>query len=549
MKSLRLSTCIWLGSLLTGVVLTGACSGDQSEIATKTGTLRFALTGHSSSGASYRLRDGRFRITGQATVNVSTEADPDAKSIDLELAAGNYAIALKSEWRLERIDEGGAVSSVRGALLSENPQHFTIADGQRTSVLFQFRVGDDVFELGNGGLSILLGIDDGSAGSGGVAATGGVGPGTGGSATGTAVFEVGPDMIVARMSHEVVRLGGARAVLLGGHGVDFVSLNTAEVWDLSTNTAVLKTMNSPRDYAAVQRLSDGTLLLAGGAYDLGVAPGYQTAEIFDPTALTFTAVGNLVRPRMLSSSTELGDGRVLIVGGWYSPESAAYGEIYNPATRTFTATGSLNVSRASPVVLPTDDGRAVVMGGSDMYGASYFSSVELYDPSSNSFAVLRSELIPTKPGWHVRSGSKINPRADAARLSDGRYVLVAFSVDQSVQKTALMAFDSVTLEIELLATIDGSAGPAMVDDSGTIVYLPWALSSQELRIARYDTSQASLTVLPVSGYSLPYSLAYPASVLIESGGRERIWVSGGTAADCWSTNFCAVSKTFSVYLE
>jgi hypothetical protein len=186
------------------------------------------------------------------------------------------------------------------------------------------------------------------------------------------------------------------------------------------------------------------------------------------------------------------------------------------------------------------------MGGMGTYGDAYICSVEVYDPSTNSFAMLRNELMPNEPGWCV---ALIAGRGSPPRLSDGRYVLTAFNIDSSIQQTALLAYDSVSLNIEHLTTIDGSVNIVHVNDSGTVVDIPWMQPDQQaMAIVRYDANQKTMVTLPVNGFHLSYSLAYPGVVVLNSGGRERFWFSGGTEASCWSTNFCSVPNTFYISL-
>ena len=138
-----------------------ACSSDDGQSAHETrGSVQVALTGVSSSGITYRLRNGTFNVTGPQAVTLSTETNPDATALSSELPAGNYLIRLKTGWTIERFN-GMAFETVEAILLSPNPAGFVINDQQHTGVVFQFRAGDDVIQLGNGVLDVSIGIDDG----------------------------------------------------------------------------------------------------------------------------------------------------------------------------------------------------------------------------------------------------------------------------------------------------------------------------------------------------------------------------------------------------
>ncbi len=114
-KSLRMAQAITVvvGTLAMLTAPLG-CSRQPSpsgagEEATDVGQLKLALTAVSSSGKVYRLRDGLFTISSLSTgeqVEVSTEDDPDASSIDVELAAGAYSVLLNPGYYIELIGGG-----------------------------------------------------------------------------------------------------------------------------------------------------------------------------------------------------------------------------------------------------------------------------------------------------------------------------------------------------------------------------------------------------------------------------------------------------------
>jgi len=258
----------------------------------------------------------------------------------------------------------------------------------------------------------------------------------------SASFKDGPLMATPRQGHMSITLEDGRVVVFGGHGNNFVALNSAEIWNPQTNTFTSLTMNSPRDGNALARLTDGRYLLAGGAYDWGIAPGYNTAEVFNPVDGTFTPTANLTYARVNCTAATLNSGKVLIVGGWYSAQSPLYGEVFDPATGTFSATGPLTHQRSTPIVVPTTGGKAVVLGGTGPYGGSYVDAVELYDPANNQFSVLQDSLLgPDNPGWKVFG--LLYGTVDSYRLADGRYVFLAYKPDTVWQYT-LFTFDPST---------------------------------------------------------------------------------------------------------
>ena len=72
-------------------------------------------------------------------------------------------------------------------------------------------------------------------------------------------------------------------------------------------------MTEGRSKAAATVLLDGDVLITGGAAGNGYPQA--TAELYNPAANTFTAVGNMTTSRFNHTASLLADGKVLIIGG------------------------------------------------------------------------------------------------------------------------------------------------------------------------------------------------------------------------------------------
>jgi hypothetical protein len=114
-------------------------------------------------------------------------------------------------------------------------------------------------------------------------------------------------------------------------------------------------------------------------------------------------------PRSSHTMTTLGDGRILIVGGYSAGVAARLGEIFDPVTETFTPVPSVLPLRANHVALNTPDGKVRVLGGdAPQAGADdpvAINSVLRYDPVDNLFrelpplaaprTMLRAAMLPS----------------------------------------------------------------------------------------------------------------------------------------------------------
>lgn len=364
--------------------------------------------------------------------------------------------------------------------------------------------------------------------------------------------EAGPLMVHARMGHATARLADGRVAVFGGHGTGFTRLSTMEVWDPDSNTFTAHNMPTSFDGGALVRLADGRYLLAGGASsDLGGGPGLTAAQIYDPATDTITATaGPMLRPRVNCRGALLSNGKVLIVGGWYDTNSAGYGELFDPATGRFTATGALGTPRAWPLVIPTADGKAVVAGGTGAFGESMAASVELYDPSSNSFSPLATTFFTDDSNWLFPADSVRD--VSEQQLTDGTYVFTAIRPDSSA--TALAVFDPATKQFT-----KRELNPAWGDRNAYIGHplverAAGGADKLHLIMSLHGPSRADSTVWPVrvdpatgerstsplTTHEATYWIGGNATAWATDG---RIFVTGGTTSVSSSYNFNPVRNT------
>jgi hypothetical protein len=161
MRLLKIGVLAIACAAFAAATLGGCSASTAGEREEAVGTLNMNLVGKGSSGVSYRLRHATFDVTGPKSLSLSSETNAAAPSIEQELPAGDYLINLKSGWTLEQAS-GGMSSTVKAVLTSQNPVSFEIADQGKTAVVFQFKAGDDVVQLGDGTLDIAIAVNDGT---------------------------------------------------------------------------------------------------------------------------------------------------------------------------------------------------------------------------------------------------------------------------------------------------------------------------------------------------------------------------------------------------
>ncbi len=158
-------------------------------------------------------------------------------------------------------------------------------------------------------------------------------------------------------------------------------------------------MSAGRSFSLSATLSDGRFLIAGGGGTL------TTAEIYNPTTGAFTPTGSMSTFRWgyPNPLVELPDGRFLVAGGT-DPQCTTVlssAEIYDPSTGTWSGTGGMVQARSNAILITLGNGQVLVRGG---YGQSSaecgrvtfnaLTSAELYDPGSGMFSLTGTAATP-----------------------------------------------------------------------------------------------------------------------------------------------------------
>lgn len=221
----------------------------------------------------------------------------------------------------------------------------------------------------------------------------------------------------ARREHTATLLQNGKVLIAGGFSEDInanpqTSLATCELYDPSGGTfALTGSLGSARQDHSAAMLQNGKVLITGGHFTSfpsgggGTAgPAISAAEIYDPANGSFAAAGAMIVARFWHSSTTLKDGRILIAGGEDvgSPITIFNSaEIYDPSKNTFTAVGSMSTPRAFHTASLLSDGTVLIAGGisgltplpTGGFVGVFTSSAEIFDPSSNTFKAIPNMTI------------------------------------------------------------------------------------------------------------------------------------------------------------
>ena len=135
-------------------------------------------------------------------------------------------------------------------------------------------------------------------------------------------------------------------------------------------------------------LGSGKVLIAGGN---GSANGLASAELYDPASGTFSPTGSMTVARWSHTATLLNNGKVLIAGGEFynsggSVASLASAELYDPTAGTFTAASDMTLARTDHTATLLPSGMVLVAGGDGGNGENAVASAELYDPTAGTFS-------------------------------------------------------------------------------------------------------------------------------------------------------------------
>ena len=201
-------------------------------------------------------------------------------------------------------------------------------------------------------------------------------------------------MTTARQGHTATLLSTGNVLVVGGTSNGTTALASAELYNRTTGTwAATGSMTGARTLHTATQLNtnsnsttSGKVLVAGG---LNGWTSQNTAQLYSPSAGTWTAAANLNAARHGQTATLLASGNVLVAGGLNGTTVLNTAAVYNPSSGTgaWTATGNMpqavKFHTATRLNVPSNstlNNKVLVVGGNS--GTASVSNVQLFDGTS-----------------------------------------------------------------------------------------------------------------------------------------------------------------------
>jgi hypothetical protein len=314
-------------------------------------------------------------------------------------------------------------------------------------------------------------------------------------------------MGTARFFPVAVPLSTGKVLVAGGRacvphpGDPCAALASAELYDPATNTwTAAGNMSRPRAGHTATRLADGRVLVAGGG-----PPGDATAELFDPGTGTWSPAAGMSVGRFDHTAALLANGKVLVAGGGGACASAtsvvpalASAELYDPATDTWSAAPPMAGARGTHTATPLPDGRVLVAGGKSAHTSSGLCNIastpgaEVYDPQANAWTVAPNMSTP-------RADHTVTRLPDGSVLVAGGWTIVGVGrVDQNSAERFLPAANAWAPAAGMATPRSDHAAVALVD-GGVLVTggLPGPVAAAERYTPDIGGRGLTLTLAPV----------------------------------------------------
>jgi Concanavalin A-like lectin/glucanases superfamily/Domain of unknown function (DUF1929)/Bacterial Ig domain/Kelch motif/Galactose oxidase, central domain len=136
-------------------------------------------------------------------------------------------------------------------------------------------------------------------------------------------------------------------------------------------------------------LHTGKVLMYAGSFSSS-----YVERVWDPNTGAITVVPNAFSNLFCSGEAQLGDGRILVVGGFDSGSlGAANASIFDPVTESWSAMPNMAFRRWYPTATALPDGRMLVTSGGQTCLTCLADLPEIFDPSAGRFSTLTTARL------------------------------------------------------------------------------------------------------------------------------------------------------------
>ena len=197
----------------------------------------------------------------------------------------------------------------------------------------------------------------------------------------TGAFSPTGAMGAARSAHTATALPDGRVLVAGGSDDRDAVLASAEVFDPGSGRFTpAGAMTVVRYKHAAGALPGGRVLVVGGSDSVDARATHASAELWNPKTGAFSPTGGMatIRFKLTDAVASLGSGGVLVGGG------GEHAELYDPASARFDMVeGSLGAEWSFATATPLGDGRVLIAGGYDA-GINVTAGAWVYQPAESA---------------------------------------------------------------------------------------------------------------------------------------------------------------------
>ncbi|MGZ5967888.1 MAG: Kelch repeat-containing protein [Polyangiales bacterium] len=172
--------------------------------------------------------------------------------------------------------------------------------------------------------------------------------------------------------------------------------NRGQLWDTTSHTFSAVPVDTVETYAARFVLLDSGKVLRTGGRVTAAVMYLDTCAIWDPAlgdpdaSAHWIATGSMKSARAAHAIVKLPDGKVLVAGGYGNADLLSSAEIYDPTAGTWSDAGTFTSPRSDFDIVLTPSGKAVAVGGRDV-------EVNVFDESALTWSKV-AELSDARYG-------------------------------------------------------------------------------------------------------------------------------------------------------